>query len=151
MPTIRPATPDDAVSVARLLSASREDSGSAVPAPQTDDAAQEQVLLAEDGGEVVGILCLYIAAAAPDDASRCDVTELYVNPTHRRQRIGMLLLAEVERIARDGGVGELNIIAEPTNETAQAFFRAMGYTAREAGFKKALPPKRSAKSRRAEG
>jgi|CXWL01.1.fsa_nt_gi GNAT superfamily N-acetyltransferase len=154
MPTIRPATPQDAASAARLMTAFRQESGDnsiGVPTPDADDAAREQILLAEDGGAVVGILRLYIAAAVPDDAPRCDVTELYVTPTDRRQRIAMLLLAEAERIVRDQGVLELNIAGAGANEGAQRFCRAMGYTACETGFAKALPPKRSAKSRRAEG
>ncbi len=147
MPTIRPATSNDRAAVASLMDAySSETAAAQIAAPN------EQVILVENAATgPIGLVSFSIAAQGSSGVNVGEVTALFVAPAHRRGKIAMLLLAEAERTSRDQGIAELRARVDNANAPAAAFFRAMGYTPIESGFRKQLPPKRSAKSRRAEG
>lgn len=176
MPSLRLATENDADAIARLMTAfnAEYDSAGGLPSSPANSglarssggnlvtpeqararvvamAATEQVLLAEEAGVAVGLASIRIQPYLSEDAPCGELAELYVVPAVRRSRIAMLLLAEAERIARDRGVTQVHISTSRKNTGAQAFYAAMGYEPREVGFDKVLPPKRSAKHRRAEG
>ena len=86
-----------------------------------------------------------------EDVPLAEVAELYVEPSHRRGRIGMLLIAEAEHIARQRGCRVMHVRVWHKNEQAHAFYRAVGYESVEFCFERVLPRKSSAQSRRAEG
>lgn len=114
-------------------------------------AASEHVLLAFVDGAPTGLLSLRIVAYLSQDVPYAEVTELYVMPQHRRAGVGRLLMAEAEHTARGRGCTYVHVNAWHTNEGAHAFYHAMGYEPLQVGFEKRLPPKSSAKRRRAEG
>jgi len=167
MATIRVATEDDAAAIARLMTALNEAVGPEGGAPATPEnvtvtpeqararlaamAGMEQVLLAEEGGEAIGLMSLRIVPYLAEDTPHAEVMELYVAPEHRRARLGMLLMAEAQEMARRRGAGVLHVRAWHTNEDAHAFYRAIGYEAVEFCFEKTLPRKSAARRRRAEG
>ncbi|MDP9238958.1 MAG: GNAT family N-acetyltransferase [Chloroflexota bacterium] len=163
MLTLHVATADDAAAVAELMTALNK----AVGGPPGEDqvlvsadqararlqamAASEHVLLAFVDAAPAGLLSLRIVAYLSQDAPYAEVTELYVMPEHQRTGIGRLLMAEAEHTARGRGCTYVHVNAWHTNEGAHAFCRAVGYEPLQVGFEKRLPPKSSAKRRRAEG
>jgi GNAT superfamily N-acetyltransferase len=74
------------------------------------------VLVAMKGEDVVG-------TAGLDDAV---VRTVFVSPAVQGQGVGTLLMAEIERIARIGGVMLLTV---PSSVTAQAFYAKLGFEA----------------------
>jgi ribosomal protein S18 acetylase RimI-like enzyme len=87
----------------------------------------ETVLLAEVEGEVIGFASLRLVPYLSEDAPRAELTELYVEPAHRRQGVGRALLRRVEALAREGGATELVLLTGRENKSAQAFYRAIGF------------------------
>jgi len=167
MATIRTASTEDAGAIAQLITRLNEavdPEGGVSASPDnvlvTQEQARariaamagtEQVLLAEANGEAVGLLSLRILPYLAEDVPLAEVAELYVEPPHRRGRIGMLLIAEAEHIARQRGCRVMHVRAWHKNEQAHAFYRAVGYESAEFCFERVLPRKSSAQSRRAEG
>jgi ribosomal protein S18 acetylase RimI-like enzyme len=163
MLTLHVATADDAAIVAELMTALNK----AVGGPEGEDqvlvstdqararllamAASEQVLLAFVDGASAGLLSLRIVPYLSQDVPYAEVTELYVMPQHRHGGIARLLMAEAEHTARGRGCTYVHVNAWHTNEGGHAFYRALGYAPLQVGFEKPLPPKSSAKRRRAEG
>jgi ribosomal protein S18 acetylase RimI-like enzyme len=126
---IRTASPDDAPSLARLLEAFN---GPPVSAEQAHTRllaihGVETVLVAEIEGEAVGFASLRLIPYLSDDAPYAELTELYVADTHRRRGIGHALLERAEALARERGAAEIILLTGQTNETAQAFYRSLGY------------------------
>ncbi|QND49727.1 GNAT family N-acetyltransferase [Rhizobium lusitanum] len=74
------------------------------------------VLVAMKGEDVAG-------TASLDDAV---VRTVFVSPAVQGQGVGTLLMAEIERIARIGGVMLLTV---PSSVTAQAFYAKLGFEA----------------------
>lgn len=167
MATMRTGSTDDAGAIAQLMTRLNEAVGPEGGVPASPDsvlvtpeqararlaamAGTEQVLLAEANGEAIGLLSLRIVPYLAEDVPFAEVTELYVEPGHRRGRIGMLLMAEAEHVARQRGCGVMHVRAWHTNEGAHAFYRAVGYESVEFCFEKVLPRRSSARRRRAEG
>jgi ribosomal protein S18 acetylase RimI-like enzyme len=54
------------------------------------------------------------------------IYEIDVEPTYRRQGIGTALMRELERLARDRGVGGSFVLTEPDNEAANALYASTG-------------------------
>ena len=83
------------------------------------------VLIAEDGGELVGRLSI---ARDPHPASRhvADVG-LLVAKTHRRRGIGRALLVAAEEWAAASSVKKIELHVFPYNEAAIALYRTLGY------------------------
>jgi ribosomal protein S18 acetylase RimI-like enzyme len=126
---IRIAGPEDAAALARLLDAFN---GPLVSEAQTRRrllAAQgiETVLLAEVESEAVGFASLRLVPFLSDDVPRAELTELYVDPTHRRRGIGRALVRRVEALAMERGATELVLLTGLDNQEAQAFYRRLGY------------------------
>jgi RimJ/RimL family protein N-acetyltransferase len=83
------------------------------------------VLVAEDGGELVGRLSI---SRDPHPAS-AHVADLgvAVAATHRRRGIGTALLAAAEEWARAAGVEKLELHVFPHNAPALALYDRLGY------------------------
>ncbi|KPW63276.1 GCN5-related N-acetyltransferase [Pseudomonas caricapapayae] len=52
------------------------------------------------------------------------VRSVFVDPEKHRQGIGSLLMAELERVAREAGAG---LLVVPSSLTAQGFYTALGF------------------------
>jgi ribosomal protein S18 acetylase RimI-like enzyme len=86
-----------------------------------------RVILAEQGGEVVGYAVVtwgYDLEYAGRDAY---LTELYLRPERRGRGLGKLFLAEIEAIARAHGVRALHLGVRPENAPAKALYLGAGY------------------------
>jgi ribosomal protein S18 acetylase RimI-like enzyme len=89
-------------------------------------SSAHDLILAEVGGEVVGLAHLMTYDDLTHGAPAGELLGLVVHEGHRGQGIGRVLLEEVCRIARQRGVGELHISTELDNLPAQALYRSIG-------------------------
>jgi RimJ/RimL family protein N-acetyltransferase len=137
--TIRKATPHDAGALVELAeSVGREEGRWILGTGPWRSASDERrylrtvqrhpdatVLVAEDGGRIVGRLSL---ARDPHPASR-HVADLglMVAESHRRQGVGTALLEEAVTWARAAGVRKLELHVFPWNEPALGLYRAFGF------------------------
>jgi putative acetyltransferase len=100
------------------------------PLPITDDVRErflhnrnhEVRLMAEIGGRAVGIGALVVG--------RAELRACYVVPGAARRGVGTALVAEIERLAREHGLVELQLQA---SLTAEPFYAALGYRVVERG------------------
>jgi ribosomal protein S18 acetylase RimI-like enzyme len=127
--TIRPATPDDATELARLLHLF--DSMGATPAQvATRMLACQNVLttfIGEIDGQPAGFACLRLIPHLQGDEPYAELTDIYVDTPFRRHGVARALIAQVEAAARTAGAGGVVIITDFDNAGAQAAYRASGY------------------------
>ena len=77
-------------------------------------------LLAESDGEPVGLGALVLTAA--------ELRACYVVPEAARKGVGTALVREIERIAKESGLQQLELLA---SVNAEPFYAALGYQAVE--------------------
>ena len=124
-PHVRAATPADVEAVRALWSEARSEHA---VTPDTEDAVRRllahapgSLLVAEEGGEVVGVL---IAAW---DGWRGGMYRLAVRPERRRRGIGRLLVEAGEAHLRACGAPRVTALVAFEDERARAFWVALGY------------------------
>jgi ribosomal protein S18 acetylase RimI-like enzyme len=139
--TVRPATPDDATDLARML-----DLFDRMGATPTQVAARmlacQSVLttfLGELDGQPVGFACLRVVPHLQGDEPYAELTDIYVDAPVRRRGVARALIAEVEAAARTAGASEVVLITGFDNEGAQAAYRASGYANWALAMQKRFP------------
>jgi GNAT superfamily N-acetyltransferase len=137
----RIATPEDMQDLARL---NAEFNGVSDPPEYlakrlSDPSCVEQPLLAEIDGQVVGFAALRVVPCVFYADPHGELTELFVEESHRRFGVGRALLILAEKLAREKGVRELLILTDVSNRAAQTFYNSMGYQPSELAFRKELP------------
>jgi GNAT superfamily N-acetyltransferase len=127
--SIRPASASDAGELACLNGLFN--GATLTPAEQAEHlraaASTERALLAWVDGRAVGFTCLRFARLITNALPYAEVTELFVEEAFRRRGIARALLAEAEKLARSLGAPGVILFTGLKNETAQAFYRAVGY------------------------
>jgi GNAT superfamily N-acetyltransferase len=129
--SIRAATPDDAERLATLLT----DEG--YPAGPSDLAARiarfssggSRVLVAEAADVVIGFIAFHVLPRFETDERFIRIIALVVDPGERERGIARLLLADVERIAVEEGIGFLEVTAGHHRPEARQLFESLGYDA----------------------
>ena len=86
--------------------------------------AQGQVLVAEEGGQVVG--CAVLNWRRRDRHSW--VTSIAVAPSHRHMGIASRLLASVEQVARAQGLSDIRLTVRASNTPAIRLYEKAGYS-----------------------
>ncbi|RMO90196.1 GCN5-related N-acetyltransferase [Pseudomonas syringae pv. philadelphi] len=125
---IRPATSSDTTAISRLiLSALR--TSNAIDYPASVIARVEQSFTPEAIMTLMSQRRMFVAVAGQAVLGTASldgraVRSVFVDPEWHRQGIGRLLMAEVERVARENGVACLVV---PSSLTAQAFYAALGF------------------------
>jgi GNAT superfamily N-acetyltransferase len=127
-PLIRDAHAGDADAIARLLGQ--------LGYPSDADTVQErlvrlqvvgdQVVVAELGGEVVGLAHLQVTPAIELDRPVAKVGALVVDESQRGQGIGRALVDAVEAEARRRGCGVLFLTTSERRDEAHAFYERVG-------------------------
>ena len=79
-------------------------------------------LVAELDGRIIGIGCLI--------AGNADLRACYVAPHAHRRGVGSAIVGAIERAAREQGAAHLDV---DSSMTAEPFYAALGYEARERG------------------
>ena len=134
---IRQATIEDSAVIAHLMTQLMEASGYEgwqVSPEQVEERLRKmadnayQVLLAEDEGQVVGLLSLSFRRTFFHSAPSALIDELVVEQGHRRQGIGQQLVVEAIERCRAAGCCEIEVSTERSNEAAQEFYRQHGFS-----------------------
>lgn len=126
---LRPAGPDDAPALARLLG---EFGYSEEVAPLRKRLlallrqAEQTLWLAEEDGEVLGWMNARINHQL-ESPPHAEITGLVVTAKRRSQGIGAALVAQAERWARERGLDELRVRSRIERTRAHAFYRRQGY------------------------
>ena len=137
---IRAAKVDDAPELARLNTAFNggDESPDALANRLADPTCTEAALLAEVDGRAVGFAGLRISPGLFCHEPRAELTELYVEPEHRRQGVGRALMVRAEQIAHAAGATQLFVLTGFDNMEAQALYRALDFLEAELAFQKEL-------------
>jgi len=135
---IRLATIEDSAVIAQLMTQLIEASGyesRQVPPEQIEESLRKmadndayQVLLAEDEGQVVGLLSLSSRQTLFHAAPSALIDELVVEQGHRGRGVGQQLMAEAIERCRAAGCCEIEVSTERSNEIAQEFYRRHGFS-----------------------
>jgi GNAT superfamily N-acetyltransferase len=132
---IRPARPEDVPTIAKLIRelARYERLEHEVTLNEDDLAAHlfgarrhAEVLLAEDAGTVAGFALFFPNYSTFLARPGLYLEDLFVVPEHRRRGWGRALLVAVARMAVERGCGRFEWAALEWNESAIAFYRALG-------------------------
>ena len=126
---IRPATPADAPTIARLnaayddLRATPEE----IAALMVKCADVETMFLAEIEGQVVGMAALRLIPTICDPVPYAELNELFVEAAYRRQGVASALVAHIEQVAKAAGATQLVLLTAFKNHRAHTFYHAEGY------------------------
>jgi ribosomal protein S18 acetylase RimI-like enzyme len=129
IPTIRVATLADDAQLVSLFEAIEAQSVSLAYVRERMSATQglETCFLAEAKGQAVGLACLRIVASLSGATPHAEITELYVAPNAKEQKIERALLEQAENLARQRGARILTLLTGLKNANAQGMYRALGY------------------------
>ncbi|MCB0131314.1 MAG: GNAT family N-acetyltransferase [Caldilineaceae bacterium] len=94
----------------------------------TNPSCVEIPIVAIIHNRVVGFAGLRIVPYLFYDGVHAELTELFVEESHRRQGIARALMQFAEQIARERNGHELVLHTGADNQTARKFYAAMGYT-----------------------
>ena len=90
------------------------------------DAAQ--LMVADDDGEVVGMLSVQRLISTAQGSAVGIVEDVVVRDRRRGQGIGRALMDAAEAWARDEGLTRLQLLAERGNHPANALYQRLGWT-----------------------
>ena len=133
--TVREGTPDDAPAIAELLAALMVDHGLAPLSSERLAGAVRHVmqlpaawyLVADDGDQLVGTLQLNQRYSTWETAPYGYVEDFCVAPSRRGEGIGRLLLAQVERWARERGWIRIDLDVSTSLAGTLRFYERCGY------------------------
>jgi GNAT superfamily N-acetyltransferase len=136
---VRDAEPRDAPALARLLG----ELGYPATADQVERrlerlGAADRLLVAEAGGEVVGLAGLHVSPSVEYDADAAQVSAIVVDESRRGEGIGRALMVALEAEARSRGCVLLFLTTAERRADAHAFYRALGYEETGRRFAKPL-------------
>jgi GNAT superfamily N-acetyltransferase len=129
--TLRDAAAADAGRLASLLT----DEG--YPAGATDLVARierfatpdSRVTVAEASGEVIGFIAFHLVPRFEHSDRFVRIVALVVDAGVRERGIGRLLIADVERVAREDGAAWVEITAGHHRPEARQLYESLGYDA----------------------
>ncbi|MEW5871830.1 MAG: GNAT family N-acetyltransferase [Chloroflexota bacterium] len=129
--TIREARPADAASIASLIQelASSIDEQSPISEAYVLEylgLPEDFVLLAEDSGQVIGLLSYSLRPNLYHAGYGCLIEELVVQASHRSRGIGGVLLEYLMEKMEAWGVEEVSVSVMPDNSEALEFYRRHG-------------------------
>jgi GNAT superfamily N-acetyltransferase len=132
---IRPATPADVPTIARLIRALAEYERLADKVALDEGRLREhlfglrpyaEVLIAEEAGAVVGFALFFPNYSTFLARPGLYLEDLFVLPEHRGKGHGKALLAALARLALERGCARLDWMVLKWNEPALRFYRALG-------------------------
>jgi GNAT superfamily N-acetyltransferase len=127
---VRPATAQDAAGVATLLGVLGYPCDRAEAAARLraiEDGPDQQILVADRHGCLLGLLALDLMYYLPLGARTCRITALVVADSEQRRGVGRLLLREAEQRARQAGAARIELTSATHRHEAHEFYRACGF------------------------
>jgi GNAT superfamily N-acetyltransferase len=101
---------------------------------------QGTILVADDGGEVVGLATLYRDFPSIRHGWRCWLQDLVVTPSRRSQGVGRALLDAATEWARQRGCTYLMLDSGTGRKDAHRFYLREGMTQGSLTFTRPIPP-----------
>lgn len=137
--TVRPLKPADVPIVTPLMAE--------LGYPTTDEAllariaavranADDDVLLAEEAGMVVGLVAIHSFEMLHQPGRLGRITALIVSPSARRRGVGRRLLLAAESRLRASGCIKLEVTSGEARSGAHGFYAAHGYVEQRVHFVK---------------
>ena len=87
----------------------------------------QALLVAENDGELCGLLGLDLMYYLPLGARTCRITALVVATAYQGEGVGRELLQAAEKWARQAGAARIEVTSAAHRNEAHAFYRACGY------------------------
>jgi ribosomal protein S18 acetylase RimI-like enzyme len=129
---VRPATPEDADTIARLLHDFNAEFDEPSPGPAK---LAERIRRLMSEGEVTVLLAdgdgVAVLRFRPDlwtEGLECHLSELYVVPAQRRRGIGRALMEAALELARDRGAEGIDLATSEDDVAARALYESLGFT-----------------------
>lgn len=123
---IRPARADDAVAIAALDAATW--SFDVTPSPRSSvPSATDGMLVAEDGGEIVGYVAVGRATRLESNRHVADIRGLAVAPEHQGRGLGRALVHAALDAARERGARKVTLRVLGPNTAARALYESCGF------------------------
>ncbi|WP_242339315.1 GNAT family N-acetyltransferase [Anaeromyxobacter sp. SG66] len=135
---IRGATPADTEPLARLLGILFSIEADFRPDPERQrrglalmlgEPERRAVLVAERGGEVVGMVTAQLVVSTAEGGPAALVEDLVVDAAERGRGVGRRLLEAIEGWAAARGASRLQLLADRENDPALAFYARTGWRA----------------------
>ena len=128
---IRSATPDDFPQWLALWNANNLGQINEAVTTQTwmrilDADAPVHALVAEDKGELVGMVQYILHPTTGNLHDVCYMQDVFVAPEHRKQGIARTMITALERIGSREKWARIYWLAESNNEAAQALYKTLG-------------------------
>ena len=128
--TIRDARPSDAEALAGLVGqlgypASAEAVARRLARLSASEA--DRAVVAELGGEVVGLACLHVSLSVAYDEPSAKLSAIVVDERHRRRGAGRALVRELESEARRRRCGLIFLTTAARRDDAHAFYERAGF------------------------
>jgi GNAT superfamily N-acetyltransferase len=133
--TIRPATLDDAPSVALLLEVLGYPIGLDLTKLRLSTivrarrAGNDEVLVAEESGAVFGLIGIHLIPLLHADGILARITALVVLGSAQQTGVGRQLVAAAEAFAARAGCSRMEVTSGGQRHGAHKFYEAVGYTA----------------------
>jgi ribosomal protein S18 acetylase RimI-like enzyme len=144
---VREASTSDHEQVAALLRAL----GYVVPAELVAErlglfaaAANRRVLVAEEGGRLLGLLSMSWQEWLSHERPVARVTELVVAPDGRRRGVGRRLIERASALAEGRGCELIELTTALSRAEAHSFYDALGFERTSYRYARALPARRDA-------
>ncbi|GAO45481.1 GNAT family N-acetyltransferase [Flavihumibacter petaseus] len=83
-------------------------------------------LVAENGGEIAGMLVYYFLPYTARNRPAIFLKELFVAESHRSQKIGEMLMKALYKEARENNCCQIKWTVAPWNEAGKAFYERLG-------------------------
>jgi ribosomal protein S18 acetylase RimI-like enzyme len=135
---VRPAGPDDAEAIGRLLHDFNVEYDAVTPGPRRLAerirelmAGDTRVLLAGPGPD--GLAVLRLRPSIWSSGLECYLAELYVVPPLRGRGIGRALMEAAIELARAEGADHMDLGTSEDDVAARALYERMGFTRHEGG------------------
>jgi GNAT superfamily N-acetyltransferase len=138
---VRPAEPDDADAIARLVTGigyptGAEEMRSRLTAILSRPDNHTAVALAEE--EVVGFIGMQVAFGYERSDPHVRILAMSTDPLHRGRGVGAALIVEAERFARSHQAGMLVVNSGLDREATHRFYAGRGFQRLSFGFYRAV-------------
>jgi ribosomal protein S18 acetylase RimI-like enzyme len=134
---VRSAGAADAEAVGRLLHDFNTEYEEVTPGPEAVADRVRELLVGEDfivllgGREPRGLAVLRFRPSIWTPGLECYIAELYVQPEHRRQGLGLALMNAALDAARDRGADYIEVATSEDDTGARALYERLGFVNRE--------------------
>ncbi|MBY5926978.1 MULTISPECIES: GNAT family N-acetyltransferase [unclassified Halomonas] len=96
--------------------------------------ADSRILVCEADGGLTGFVQLYPTLSSVRLGPRWTLADLFVAPQGRGKGVGRSLMKAAVRLAEEHGVGQLTLLTQTHNHTAQRLYEALGWQRNDAFF-----------------